>query len=65
MKGIILAESGFEDLELFYPYHRLKEEGIEMKIVSSQKEITGKRGYTIKVDLKYRDVNEKICRVDK
>ncbi len=57
MKGIILAENGFEDLELFYPYHRLKEEGIVIKIASSQEEITGKRGYSIKTDLKYEDVN--------
>ncbi len=57
MKGIILAEDGFEDLELFYPYHRLKEEGIEMFIVSSQSEITGKRGYKIKANLRYENVN--------
>ncbi len=57
MQGIILAEDGFEDLELFYPYHRLREEGIEMKIASSQSEITGKRGYQIRTDLRYEDVN--------
>ena len=57
MKGLILAEDGFEDLELFYPYHRLKEEGVEMIIASSKDELTGKRGYGIKTNLKYEDVN--------
>ncbi len=56
MKGLILAEDGFEDLELFYPYYRLKEEGVEMFIASSKDELTGKRGYTIKIDLKYGEV---------
>ena len=56
MKGLILAEEGFEDLELFYPYHRLKEEGVEMKIASSKDELTGKRGYKIKSDVRYEDV---------
>ena len=56
MKGLILAEDGFEDLELFYPDHRLKEEGVEMKIASSMDELTGKRGYKIKSDLRYEDV---------
>ena len=59
MKALILAENDFEDLELFYPYHRLKEEGVEVYIVSSQRELTGKRGYTIKSDMEYKDVNPK------
>ncbi len=57
MKGIILAEDGFEDLELFYPYHRLREEGIVVEIASSKEEIVGKRGYKIKASLRYEDVN--------
>jgi len=56
MKALILAENDFEDLELFYPYHRLKEEGFEVYIASSQKELRGKRGYTINADLSYTDV---------
>jgi len=57
MKAIILAENDFDDLELFYPYHRLREEGIETYIVSSQKMLTGKRGYKVKVDFNYTDIN--------
>ncbi len=57
MKALILAENDFEDLELFYPYHRLKEEGIEVRVASSQKELRGKHGYPLKVDMHYEDVN--------
>ena len=27
MKALIFGADGFEDIELIYPYHRLKEEG--------------------------------------
>ncbi len=57
MKGLILAENDFEDLELFYPYHRLREEGVEMLVASSQKELKGKRGYSLKADIDYDEVN--------
>ena len=56
MKALILAENDFEDLELFYPYHRLKEEGIEVLVASSQKELKGKRGYLLKADVHYDDI---------
>ncbi|MCD6370741.1 MAG: type 1 glutamine amidotransferase [Thermoplasmata archaeon] len=57
MKAIILAENDFEDLELFYPFYRLREEGIQVFVASSQKELRGKRGYTIKSDMDYHEVN--------
>ena len=53
MKALILAEDGFEDLELFYPYYRLKEEGIDVTIASSKEKIVGKYGYAIETDAKY------------
>ncbi len=56
MKALILAENDFEDLELFYPYYRLKEEGIEVKVASSQESLKGKRGYLLTPDVKYEDV---------
>jgi protease I len=44
-KFVILAENGYEDSELTYPYYRLKElSGIEVVIVSSTPEITSKYG---------------------
>ncbi|MFH1722793.1 MAG: type 1 glutamine amidotransferase domain-containing protein [Candidatus Altiarchaeota archaeon] len=58
MKALILAADGFEDSELFSPYHRLREEGIEVHIASSKKEkITGKHGYTYEVDKTFKEVD--------
>ena len=57
MKALILAEDGFEDLELFYPYYRLKEEGIDVIIASSKEKIVGKRGYEVKADEKYENID--------
>ncbi len=61
MKALIFAADGFEDLELFYPQHRLKEEGIDVKIASMQKNrITGKHGYTSQVDLSFDEIDPKL-----
>ncbi|WP_292485508.1 type 1 glutamine amidotransferase domain-containing protein [Methanohalobium sp.] len=58
MKALIISADGFEDLELFYPLNRLKEEGIDVKIVSMEKgTITGKHGYPAGVDLTFDEVN--------
>ena len=32
----ILAEDMYEDLELWYPYYRLVEEGVEVKIIGPE-----------------------------
>src|SRR5690606_285845 len=58
MKALIFGADGFEDLELFYPYHRLKEEGITTYIASMKKgPIKGKQGYEINADVAFKDVN--------
>ncbi len=57
MKSLMLAENDFEDLELFYPYYRLKEEGFDVVIASSQKELMGKHGYTLNANITYEDAN--------
>lgn len=60
MKGLIISADGFEDLELFYPYYRLQEEGIEMVLTSISKgEIKGKHGYTSGVDKKVDEIDPK------
>ncbi len=47
-RAAIIAADEFEDLELFYPVYRLREEGIETVLVGLTKEqIKGKRGYSI------------------
>jgi len=56
-KILILSADGFEDVELLYPYHRLREEGFEVHIASNKDEIVGKHGYKVKVDKKFEEVN--------
>ena len=42
MKDLIFGEEGSDGLE----------EGVEMRVASSRGELTGKRGYRIKLDMK-------------
>ncbi|MHA1238819.1 MAG: type 1 glutamine amidotransferase domain-containing protein [Candidatus Odinarchaeia archaeon] len=52
MKALILVANDFEDLECFYPYYRLREEGFDVKIAAPTKDkVTGKHGYTLYPDL--------------
>lgn len=58
MKALILSADNFEDLELFYPLNRLKEEGVIVKVVSMKKGmITGEYGYSMEVDLTFDEVD--------
>ncbi len=57
IKALFLLEDGFEDLEFFYPYYRLKEEGIEVLVASSDRDTKiGKHGYVVTPDLTYSEV---------
>ena len=52
MNALILVADGFEDLSLFLPWYRLREEGAEVRIVGHSK-ATGyasKSGYPVPVD---------------
>jgi protease I len=57
----ILAEDLYEDLELWYPLLRLREEGAETVVVGpgNAKEHHGKYGYPVTVDKGIRDVDAK------
>lgn len=57
-KAIILAENLYEDQELWYPYYRLKEEGVDVKIVGMPgvESYGSKHGYPVKVDLTPQEV---------
>ncbi len=58
MKALIFGADGFEDVELIYPQHRLKEKGIITHIASMKTgPITGQHGYEINVDVAFKDVN--------
>lgn len=50
----ILAANQYEDLELWYPYYRLREEGAKVKLVGagvSEKTVLSKHGYPAAIDL--------------
>ena len=58
MKALIISADNFEDLELFVPYHRLKEEETQVDIASMKKgKIKGKHGYEVKVNKTLEQVN--------
>jgi protease I len=56
-KALFLTADGVEDLELFYPYYRLEEEGVAVDVAAPSLEpIQGKHGYTLKPDLAFESV---------
>ncbi|MSR30634.1 MAG: DJ-1/PfpI family protein [Gemmataceae bacterium] len=59
MNALILAANGFEDLELFYPWFRLREEGFEVHVAGANLEpLTGAHGYKVHPDLSVEEINE-------
>ena len=47
MKALIFIEENFEDLEFYYPYYRLIEEGYSVDVISTEKKtVAGKHAYT-------------------
>lgn len=55
----ILAEFNYEDLELWYPYYRLREEGFETFTIGPEqgKTYNSKHGYPCKAEVGIDDVN--------
>ncbi len=49
----ILAENLYQEMELWVPYYRMKEEGAEVKVVGTggTKSYTSKHGYPVTVDV--------------
>ena len=49
---VILIEDLYQDLEVWYPYYRLKEAGVAVTLAGTgKKEYKGKYGYPIRVDV--------------
>ncbi|HIE38599.1 MAG TPA: protease, partial [Anaerolineae bacterium] len=48
----VLAENNYQDLELWYPLLRLREEGVEVRVIGtgSATTYTSKHGYPVTVD---------------
>jgi len=58
MKSLILVEDGFEDLTLFLPWYRLREEGVDVRLASPlMHALTGQHGYRVEPDAPIHEVN--------
>jgi protease I len=58
MKALILADNGFEDLTLFLPWYRLREESVEVTVACPfLHAVTGQHGYAIEPDTAIHEVN--------
>lgn len=55
----ILAENLYQEMELWVPYYRMKEEGAEVKVVGSKgaQSYTSKHGYPVTVDVQAESVS--------
>src|SRR4051812_1485312 len=58
MKALILVADGFEDLSLFLPWYRLREEGADVRLASPViRTLTGTHGYRVEPDAPIHEVN--------
>lgn len=58
VKALILVADGFEDLTLFLPWYRLREEGFEVELASPLMHgITGLHGHRVEPDLRVHEAN--------
>lgn len=58
MKALILAADGFEDLTLFLPWYRLREEGVDVTLACPfLHAVTGLHGYAVEPDAAIHEVN--------
>jgi protease I len=62
-KIVILLEEQYQDLEVWYPYYRLKEENAKVIIAAPKKdkEYKGKYGYPASADSALEEVEPKSC----
>ncbi len=57
-KILVLIGPEFEDIEFFYPYYRLIEEGYNVEVAGPSSEpVAGKRGYRVKPDMEFSQVD--------
>jgi len=58
MKALILVASHVEDMELFYPYYRLREEGWDVDVATPDGQtIVGEHGYGFDPDMKISETD--------
>ncbi len=59
MKILLLVDNGYEDLEFYYPYYRLLEEGYEVVVAAPTKgEKIGKHGTKISVNVTVDEISK-------
>ena len=57
IKALILTADKFEDMELFFPYFRLLEEGLEVVISAPKKgHIEGEHGYDLEIEKTFDEI---------
>src|SRR3970282_2380792 len=58
-KVALLAENSYQEMELWAPYYRLKEEGADVKVVGAggAKSYASKAGYPVNVDVQADQVS--------
>jgi len=58
-KLVLLVENNYQDLELWVPYYRLKEEGAQVTVVGSgsSKTYTSKNGYPIDAEKEAKEID--------
>jgi protease I len=57
-RATILTANEFEDMELFFPYFRLLEEGVEVDVAAPRKGvIQGEHGYSLEITKTMEDVD--------
>jgi protease I len=58
MKSLILIANGFEDLSLFLPWYRLREEGVEVVLASPlMSAVVGLHGYRVEPDVPVHEIS--------
>jgi protease I len=58
LRAVILTADKFEDMELFFPYFRLLEEGVEVDIAAPQTGVIhGEHGYSVKITATIAEVD--------
>ncbi len=58
MKALFLLDDGFDDLSLFVPWYRLKEEGFDVALATPiLHALRGEHGYLVEPDAPLREVN--------
>jgi protease I len=58
MKALMLLADGFEELTVFVPWFRLREEGVKVTLAGpAQTVLTGQHGYTLKPQARIQDLN--------